>query len=257
MIDIGNTQTVIGLFIKGNLNTSWRVSSLYKRTEDELWITLSSFFSSSNFMPDNVDGVCISSVVPDLTVVFERMTRKYFKMEPLQVEFGLNFDMEIKYDNVHAVGADRICNAVAGKSKYGFPLIILDFGTATTFDCIDKNGDYIGGVICPGVESAASVLHHKAAKLPKIDLKIPARVIGTNTEHSMQSGIMHGSIEMINGLVEKIKSELGNAAQVIATGGLARVISDHSDKIDFVEPDLNLQGIYQIYIKNRKSSTGP
>ena len=168
----------------------------------------------------------------------------------MHISPDLNLGLDILYHDPYAVGADRICNAVAAKRKYGIPLIVLDFGTATTFDCINENGDYLGGVICPGIESAATILHRKAAKLPKIELIFPQQVIGRNTEESMQSGIMYGSIELIEGLVEKIKKELGGNPKTVATGGLAHTIAKRTKAIDVVDENLNLEGIYQIYTRN-------
>jgi type III pantothenate kinase len=250
MIDIGNTQTVVGLFDKDKLKYNWRLSSTLLRTEDEKWAVLTSFFKDINFDHKNIDGIAISSVVPNITIIYDRMVEKYLNKKALHITSNLNLGMEILYENPNAVGADRICNAVAGKKKYGFPLIILDFGTATTFDCIDSNGNYIGGVICPGIESAASVLHHKAARLPKIELEFPAKVIGTNTEESMQSGIMFGIIEMIEGLIKKISIEMQSEPKVIATGGLATIISTKTNCIKAIDSELNLTGIYNIYKRN-------
>ncbi|MCK5032469.1 MAG: type III pantothenate kinase [Calditrichia bacterium] len=250
MIDIGNTHTVVGLFGEDKLKHNWRLSSTLLRTEDEIWAVLTSFFKNIDFQYQNITGIAISSVVPNLTLIYDRMVDKYLGITPLYINAQLDLGMDILYENPNAVGADRICNAVAGKEKYGFPLIILDFGTATTFDCIDSNGNYIGGVICPGIESAASILHHKAAKLPKIDLEFPEKIIGTNTDESMQSGIMYGFIELINGLLEKISVEMGDQPRVIATGGFASLISTKTDRIEEIDLELNLVGIHNIYKRN-------
>lgn len=250
MIDIGNTHTVVGLFSEDKLKHNWRLSSTLLRTEDEIWAVLTSFFKNIDFQYQNITGIAISSVVPNLTLIYDRMVNKYLGITPLYISAQLDLGMDILYENPNAVGADRICNAVAGKEKYGFPLIILDFGTATTFDCIDSNGNYIGGVICPGIESAASILHHKAAKLPKIDLEFPEKIIGTNTDESMQSGIMYGFIELINGLLEKISVEMGDQPRVIATGGFASLISTKTDRIEEIDLELNLVGIHNIYKRN-------
>lgn len=250
MIDIGNTHTVIGLIRNKKLETSWRLSSTLLRTEDEIWAVISSFFKNIDFQYSNIQGIAISSVVPNITLNYNRMIKKYLKKEALHIDSNLDLGMKILYENPDAVGADRICNAVAGKEKYGYPLIILDFGTATTFDCIDAKGNYVGGVICPGVESAASVLHFKAAKLPKIELGFPENVIGTSTDKSMQSGIMYGFVELINGLIEKISSEMKSEPKIIATGGLAPLISSKTDKIEYIDSDLNLIGMHMIYQRN-------
>lgn len=250
MIDIGNTHTVIGLFQDDILAYHWRLSTHTARTEDEIWVILKSFFREANCDFTKIQGACISSVVPDFTILFNRMLKKYLRLSPMHIGPNLDLGMKILYEEPNAVGADRICNAVAGKNKYGSPLVILDFGTATTFDCINSDGNYLGGVICPGIENAASVLHHKAAKLPKIELNFPSSVIGKNTEESMQSGIMYGFIELINGLLEKIIDELGENPKVIATGGLASIIAEKTEKIYKIDDNLNLDGIYYIYKKN-------
>ena len=250
MIDIGNTHTVVGLIEDGKLKHNWRLSSILLRTEDEKWAVISSFFKDIEFDYKKINGIAISSVVPNITIIYDRLVEKYFKKKALHITSNLNLGMDILYENPNAVGADRICNAVAGKEKYGYPLIILDFGTATTFDCINSDGNYIGGVICPGIESAASVLHHKAAKLPKIELEFPKKIIGTNTDESMQSGIMYGIVEMIEGLINKISLEMQSKPKVVATGGLASLISTKTDCIDAIDSDLNLAGIYNIYKKN-------
>jgi type III pantothenate kinase len=251
MIDVGNTNVVIGLFREQKLTHSWRLGTNNSKTEDEIWVAINTLFDIAGQKIRDIKGVGLSSVVPEMTLTFRRLIDKYLHQEPLIVDAALDLGMEIKYLDPNAVGADRICNTVAGKKRYGQPLIVLDFGTATTFDCIDANGDYIGGIICPGIESAATVLHHKAAKLPKIELRFPAQLIGRNTEESMQSGIMFGSVEMINGLIRMLKEELGTATLVIATGGLAGMIAARTGHIDHIEPDLNLEGINLIYQRNR------
>lgn len=252
MIDIGNTNNVLGLYSSGQLKEIWRVGSKNSRTEDECWLVINSLFSIIHRDPLNIKAVVISSVVPEVTLLYQRMTRKYLNQDALLINSDLDLGMKILYHDSNAVGADRICNAVAGKERYGTPLIILDFGTATTFDCLNSDGDYVGGVICPGIESAAAVLHFKAAKLPKIDLVFPAKVIGQTTEESMQSGILFGSIQLIEGMIRKIKLELGSDAKVVATGGLARLITDKTDTIDHVDESLNIDGIYLLYSRNRK-----
>ncbi len=250
MIDIGNTHTVLGIFDNSTLKRHWRVTSQFSRTEDEIWVVVDSLFNLDKLDLDQIKGVCISSVVPELSRIYRRMVEKYLSLKPMHITPDLNLGLNILYQDPYSVGADRICNAVAGKRKYGVPLIVLDFGTATTFDCINENGDYLGGVICPGIESAAAILHRKAAKLPKIELIFPPKVIGQNTEESMQSGIMHGSVELIEGLIRKIKKELSGNPKVAATGGLAHTIAKRTKAIDVVDENLNLEGIYQIYKQN-------
>ena len=251
MVDIGNTHTVLGIFDNNILKRHWRVTSQFSRTEDEIWVVVDSLFNLDKLDLDQINGVCISSVVPELSRIYRRMVEKYLSLKPMHITPDLNLGLNILYQDPYSVGADRICNAVAGKRKYGVPLIVLDFGTATTFDCINKNGDYLGGVICPGIESAATILHRKAAKLPKIELIFPPKVIGLNTEESMQSGIMYGSVELIEGLIRKIKKELSGNPKVVATGGLAHTIAKRTKAIDVVDENLNLEGIYQIYKQNQ------
>ena len=252
MIDIGNTDTVLGLYTKSNLLHSWRLSSRSHRTEDEYWVALESFLELQDFKVQEIQGVAISSVVPELTMVYRRMVEKYLKTNPLLVSADMDLGMKILYEDPNAVGADRLCNTVAGKARYGMPLIIIDFGTATTFDCVDQAGDYLGGVICPGIESTAAILHQRAAKLPKIELRFPEKVIGTNTQQSMQSGIMIGTVKLIEGLVDEIKKELSGNPKVIATGGLAHIVSEKTRCIDAVDYNLNLDGINLIYQRNIK-----
>jgi len=250
VVDIGNTHTVLGIFEKNILVKHWRVASQYSRTEDEIWVVVDSLFNLEKLKHDKIQGVGISSVVPELSRIYRRMVEKYLSIKPMYITPDLILGLKILYQDPYSVGADRICNAVAGKIKYGSPLIILDFGTATTFDCITEKGDYLGGVICPGIESAATILHRNAAKLPKIDLIFPPKVIGRNTEESMQSGIMHGSVEMIEGLIKRIKKELSGKPKVVATGGLSHRIAKRTKAIDLVDENLNLEGILQIYKQN-------
>jgi type III pantothenate kinase len=250
MVDIGNTHTVLGIFDDNNLKRSWRVTSQLSRTEDEIWVVIDSLFSLDALNLNQIKGVCISSVVPELSRIYKRMVGKYLSLKPIFISPDLKLGLNILYQDPQSVGADRICNSVAGKRKYGSPLIVLDFGTATTFDCINQEGDYLGGVICPGIESAATILHRKAAKLPKIELIFPVQVIGKNTEESMQSGIMYGSVELIEGLLRKIKAELSGNPKVVATGGLAHTIAKRTKAIDVVDENLNIEGIFQIYKQN-------
>jgi type III pantothenate kinase len=254
MIDIGNTHTVIGVFRENVLEHNWRMMSHMTRTEDERWIVLEAFLKKASLTVGDVKGVCISSVVPDQNIHYIRMMNKYLDIEPLLIDHHLKLNLEIDISEPALLGADRICNAVAGKMKYTLPVIIVDLGTATTFDCIDINGNYIGGIICQGIESAAAILHHKAAKLPKIDLYFPQNVIGKNTEDSMRSGILFGSIEMINGLIRMVKKELGGNAKVIATGGLSQLIAEKTRVIDVVDRYLTLEGMNYIYHLNMKDS---
>jgi type III pantothenate kinase len=251
-IDVGNTHTVIGLYDGERLVADWRIASLTHRTADENWLAIKSFCTEAGILPTRISGVGISSVVPDLTDIFEAMARKYLRVEPVTVSASLDLGIRILYKDPTAVGADRICNAVAGFRKYGGPLIIIDFGTATTYDVVSKEGDYLGGVITLGLESSAAELHRRAAKLPKIELRFPSSVIGQETVSSMQAGIMFGAVDAIEGIVRRIQKELGTRTRVIATGGLSAVIAGHTGLIEAVEPSLVLDGIRLIYARVRQ-----
>ena len=245
-IDIGNTHTVFGLFEKRKLIADWRVSSTVNRTEDEIGAQLKMFFEQSGIKSKSIDSVGISSVVPDLTEIYELMAKKYFGAQPIIVSASLNLGFKILYDDPSTVGADRICNAVAAYTKYGGPAIIIDFGTATTYDVVSEEGDYLGGVIAPGIETSAADLHRRAAKLPKIELKFPGKVVGTDTVSSMQSGILYGAVDAMEGMVKRIKRVIGKHAKVVATGGYSKIIKEHSDSIEHYEPTLVLRGVQLI-----------
>lgn len=252
-VDIGNTHTVVGLFENETLLYHWRISSHLARTEDEIGPVLSFLFEKQGFQIEQIDGVCISSVVPDLTPIFVLLSKRYFNFQPMLVHSKLHLGMAINYNQPKNVGADRLCNAVAGIKKYGKPLVIIDFGTATTFDCIDANGDYQGGLICPGIDTSIKSLHMKAAKLPLVELYFPKNLIGRSTEESIQSGILNGTVVMIEGLVAKLKAELGESTKIVATGGLSKKIARHTACIDYVDPYLSLEGIAQIFYMNYRN----
>ena len=251
-IDIGNTHTVFGLMEGIEVRNHWRITSELARTEDEIGMLLMSFFDNDDIDVKNIDGVCISSVVPYLTSIYMQMSERYIKKTPFIINSQIDLGFEIKYNDPSTVGADRLCNTAAGIQKYGTPLIILDFGTATTFDCIDKNGNYLGGVISPGIETSIRSLHLKAAKLPEIELQFPEKAIGKTTEESMQIGIVTGTVFMVESMIKAILNELQGKAKVVATGGLAKVISLKSDLIDMVDSNLSLEGIALLFERNRK-----
>lgn len=242
-IDIGNTHTVLGLFLGDRLVADWRMASVTHRTADEIWLTLRSFCDARGVDPSGITAVGISSVVPDLTGVFAALARKHLGCEPLTVHAGLDLGIRILYDDPSAVGADRLCNAVAGFRRYGGPLIVIDFGTATTFDVVSAGGDYLGGIIMLGLESTAAELHRRAAKLPRVELRFPERVIGRDTVSSMQAGVLFGGVDAVEGAVRRIRKELGGPARVIATGGLSSVVATHTDVIEACEPSLVLEGV--------------
>ncbi|MBM4161263.1 MAG: type III pantothenate kinase [Ignavibacteria bacterium] len=250
-IDIGNTHTVFGVYEKDRLITDWRVTSMLQRTEDEVGTQVQLFLKEAGIPPRKIDGVGISSVVPNLTDIFSAMAEKYFHVQPLLVSPALDLGFSIHYDDPNSVGADRLCNAVAGHARFGGPLIIIDFGTATTYDVVAANGDYLGGVISPGIETSAVDLHRRAAKLPKVELRFPKAVIGRDTVSSMQAGILLGAVDAMEGMVGRIQAEIvkqeGKKARVVATGGFARLMARHSTVISECVPSLVLDGVRLVY----------
>ncbi len=248
VVDIGNTETVIGLYEGDHLKVHWKLSSEKYRTYDECWVLLKMWFEASHVTPSSIKGVVISSVVPFLTGVFGKVSREYVGIEPLLITATIDTGLTILYETPLSVGADRICNAVAGFTHYGGPLIVVDFGTATTFDVVSEKGDYIGGVIARGLIGASEELHRLAAKLPKVDLAFPPFVVGKTTETSMQSGIMWGAVALVDGLIEKIIAEMNwTNVHIIATGGLSPVIVKKSKKIKKIDPYLTLEGMRLLY----------
>ncbi len=254
-IDVGNTHTQFGVYEKGRLENDYRVASEVVRTEDEIGIVVLSLLEHDGIKLRKIEGVGISSVVPNLTGILERMSEKYFGCEPLIVNSDLDLGVRVDYDDPSAVGSDRVCAAVAGFRKYGGPLIILDFGTATTFDVVSAEGVYLGGAIAPGFETAAADLQRRAAKLPRIELRFPEDVIGKTTVKSMQSGIMFGAVDAMEGIVRRIKESLGVDATVVATGGFAKIMAAQTRVINHIEPTLVLEGVRIIYEKNRKKES--
>lgn len=247
-VDIGNTNSVFGIFKNGDLLTHWRLSSGFMRTVDESWITVKLLCQEEGIEPKALDSVIIGSVVPNVTDIYATMAEKYLNIEPIIVEPTLPLDLKIKYENPHQVGADRICNAIAGRHFYDLPQVILDFGTATTFDVIDKDGTYLGGAIMPGFEIAAKDLFTKAARLFKVELHFPDKIIGRTTEESMQSGIMYSTVDSINGMLVRIRNELGASdMNIIVTGGVGKIILPHIQNVTDYNPDLTLHGLHLIF----------
>ena len=252
VVDVGNTNIVLGVYDGQELKGHWRISTDRVRTTDEYGVLIMNLFLHDKTIDaDDIDGVIIASVVSPLMPTLERVSRRYFKVEPIVIGPGTKTGMAIKYDNPREVGADRIVNAVAAYEQYGGPLIIIDFGTATTYCAVLENGDYIGGVITPGVMISAEALFQRAAKLPRIEVKDPGQVINRNTVQSMQSGMFYGYVGQVEGLVARMKAEMPEGVQVVATGGLAPLISAATDCIDHVEPMLTLEGLRLLYEKNR------
>ncbi len=249
-VDVGNTQTVLGLFGAEDLVGRWRISTEDAATADEVRVKLAGLLAAEGLSWDDVDGAVVASVVPALTVAYERAVQDATGVSPMVVGPGLKTGLPIRYDDPREVGADRIVNALAGMDLCGAPVIVVDFGTATTIDVVDADGAYVGGVIAPGVETSAEALFQAAARLSKVDLEPPAKVIGTNTRHSVQSGLMLGEAAMVDGLVRRCQEELGADCEVVATGGLAQTMSPLCETIGRVEPDLTLHGLMLVHSRN-------
>jgi len=246
-IDIGNTNVVLGLFKGGELLHSWRLDSHTRRTEDEWFLLLRNLLHYDGFLFEEIAGVAVASVVPSLTTFFRFLALKHLNITPVIISGALDFDIKIKVEDPMSVGADRLCNVAGGFEKYGGPLIVIDFGTATTFDVVTANGEFIGGAIAPGLETAARILHKHAARLPSAELSFPDRFITTNTEGNMQVGIMYGTAASVEGLISGMKKELNQDCTVVATGGIGRLIVDKIDSIQHYDPELTLFGTEIIY----------
>ena len=248
-IDIGNTETVLGIYRGKRLSAHGRFSSTSHRTADECRLLFRLWAGEKRVALPAIRGAVISSVVPSLTALFARAVKEAAGVESLVVDSDTDTGLVIRYDSPRAVGADRICNAVAGFARYGGPVVVVDFGTATTFDVVSGSGEYLGGAITLGVKHQAVELHRVAAKLPKVDLVFPEAVVGRTTESSMQSGLMWGTVAMIDGMIERIASENGWSRRlaVVATGGLAQRMEGKSKRIQAIEPFLTLEGMRIIY----------
>lgn len=251
VFDIGNSNIVAGVYRDDQLIANWRLAADRQKTADEYRVLLQNLFYFKNLAIDQVKAAVISSVVPPLTTLFEEILEKYFKISALVVGPGMKTGLSIKYENPREVGADRVVNAVAGIHLYGPPLIIVDFGTATTFCAISENGDWLGGAIAPGLGIASEALFHRTAKLPRVEIVKPKTAIGKNTTSSIQSGLYFGYIGLVENLIAKLKSEMGCNPYVIATGGFAELIAGGSKFIDKINPDLTLEGLRYLYDLNK------
>lgn len=251
VIDVGNTNIVLGVYRDQRLLHHWRLSTNRNATADEYGIMLHTMFHHTGVSVQEIEGIIISSVVPPLLHVLEKCCEKYLNQTPLFVGPGIKTGLNIRYENPKEVGADRIVNAVAAIELYGTPLIVVDFGTATTFDYIDEKGQYIGGAIAPGIGISTEALYQKAAKLPRIELTKPKSVVGRNPVQSMQAGIIYGYAGQVEGIVNRIQEEFSTSSKVIATGGLAEMIAGECRSIDIVNPELTLQGLQILYERNQ------
>ena len=250
-IDVGNSNNVIGLFSGEKLLTHWRIRTEWNRTADEYWVLIKEFILLNNVETETIDDIIIACVVPPLVPILQGMAKKYFLCEPLIVGPGVKTGISILYRNPSEVGADRIVNSVAAFEKYGGPLIIVDFGTATTFDVVSSKGEYLGGCIFPGVQISLEALFKNTAKLPRVDMTLPEKVIGKSRVESLRSRAVYGFSGMVESIVRQIKDELDQNARVIATGGVLDWITNKTAVIDTLDPFLTLDGLRIIYEKNQ------
>lgn len=255
VIDIGNTNTVLGVFEYDQLKYEWRLQTDRHKTEDEFGMLIKSLFDYHQIPFSKIKGVIISSVVPPIMRAIENMCHTYFHIDPLIIgRENIDPFLKMSYPNPQEIGADRIVNAVGAIEQYGSPLIIIDFGTATTYCYVDQSGAYYGGIITPGIKISMDALYSKASKLPKIEIQKPNTVIGQSTIDAMQSGVYYGYVGQVDGTVARIKEEMGVNCKVIATGGFAPLIAKGSEVIDVVKPHLTLNGLYLIYKKNTEKN---
>ncbi len=252
-IDIGNTNITIGVFENKNMTAHWRLATDHERMPDEYGIQILGLLTNIGLTKSDLEGICLASVAPPVTGRVIQACQEYCSINPLIVNHRLETGISILYDNPDAVGADRIADAVAVKHLHGAPACVIDFGTATTFNAINRSNEYLGGAIAPGIGIALDALFTRTAKLPRIELETPPSVIGTNTVHAIQAGMIFGYVSLVEGMVSRFKEHLGADTKIIATGGLATIISSETDVIDIVSPWLTLEGIKIIWDLNKPS----
>ncbi len=250
-IDIGNTNITLGVFEDAKLRATWRIATHINRMADEYAVLLQSLLQQQGLDLTDITKLALCSVTPPLTTVFEELSERYLHTSPLVVGSGVKTGVRICMDNPREVGSDRIIDAAAAHHLYGGPVIIVDLGTATTFDTVSKEGDYLGGAIAPGINTAAESLFSRTAMLPRVELARPERAIGTSTIAAMQSGLVFGYVGLVEGIINRIQQELGEKAKVVATGGYAELIAKETKAIDVVNPDLTLIGLRLVYLMNR------
>jgi type III pantothenate kinase len=250
VIDIGNTNITLGLYEGEELGPRWRLATDHERMPDEYGLQFLGLLENSGYSPADIHGACIASVVPPLTGKVVEASQRYLKVNPLIVDTGIKTGVRIRYDDPRAVGADRIVDAVAVHRLYGGPACVVDFGTATTFEAISAEGEFMGGAIAPGIGIAAEALYLRTAKLQRVDIQRPPNAIGRNTVHSIQSGLLFGYVGLVEGMVARFRAELGSNMKVIATGGLAEVLAKETTVIDIIAPWLTLEGLRIVYELN-------
>lgn len=249
-VDVGNTNTVVGLFMKSQLVNSWRLTTVRERTSDEHGVLVKNLLSLSGFGDQKCDAIAVSCVVPPLLPSIREMCLKYFDCEPFVVQPGIKTGMPILYEHPQEVGADRIVHSVAGFHQLGGPCIVIDLGTATVFDAISVKGEYLGGIIAPGIQVSAEALFQRAAKLPRVEIREPQEIIGRNTVSAIQSGIFYGYLGLIEKIIGEMQNAMGADTKTIATGGYSALMAKRTPKIQHIDPDLILKGLYILYEMN-------